>query len=237
MARIGGDRDVAVPAQQPVRILVVDDVESNLVALEALLGSPSVTVTRARSGRDALGAQAPMSLAHPTSSRPPWPAVDPPLRLPIGSLGAPAKTESEQNRLGDSMVAREHWESVYERKEQNQLSWYRPHLERSLRLIDEAGLDRDAAIIDVGGGTSTLVDDLLGRGYANITVLDISPTAIDAAKVRLRDQASAVRWLVADITQVALAPQAYDFWHDRAVFHFLRDEEDRRRYVAAVARP
>jgi SAM-dependent methyltransferase len=103
-------------------------------------------------------------------------------------------------------------------------------------LIEDAGLGREAAIIDVGGGASTLVDDLLARGYANISLLDISPRAIESAKARLGERAAAVRWLVADITQVALAPHAYDFWHDRAVFHFLRDEEDRRRYVVTVAR-
>jgi SAM-dependent methyltransferase len=134
------------------------------------------------------------------------------------------------------MPAREHWESVYERRGPDELSWYRPHLDRSLRLIEQARLGRDAAIIDVGGGASTLVDDLLARGYVNISVLDISPKAIESAKARLGDRAAAVRWLVADITQVALAPQSYDFWHDRAVFHFLRAEEDRQRYVAAVAR-
>ena len=109
-----------------------------------------------------------------------------------------------------------------------------PHLEQSLRFIEEAGLDRDAAIIDVGGGASTLVDDLLARGYVNVTVLDISPTAIESAKVRLGERASAVRWLTTDITQSELAAGVYDFWHDRAVFHFLRHEEDRRRYVAAA---
>ena len=134
------------------------------------------------------------------------------------------------------MRAREHWEGVYEQKAPERVSWYRPHLEQSLKFIDDARLDRDAAIIDVGGGASTLVDDLLGRGYVNVTVLDVSPTAIASAKARLGRRASAVRWLTADITQTELAAGAYDFWHDRAVFHFLRDEEDRRRYVAAAKR-
>jgi predicted RNA methylase len=109
------------------------------------------------------------------------------------------------------MSAHEHWEAVYELKGPDQLSWYRPHLERSLRFIEEARLDREAAIIDVGGGASTLVDDLLARGYVNISVLDISPKAIEAAKARLGDRAAAVRWLVADITQVRLAAQATTF--------------------------
>ena len=134
------------------------------------------------------------------------------------------------------MRVREHWESVYEHKGPSQVSWYRAHLEHSLRFIEGAGLGRDAAIIDVGGGASTLVDDLLARGYLDVTVLDISSKAMESAKARLGDRAEAVKWLVADITQAELRTNAYDFWHDRAVFHFLRDEEDRRRYVSAVKR-
>jgi len=134
------------------------------------------------------------------------------------------------------MRSREHWEGVYERKRPEEVSWYRPRLEQSLRFIDAAGLAPDAAIIDVGGGASTLVDDLLERGRSNITVLDISARAIDAAKARLGKRAAGVHWLVGDITTVDLAPAAYDFWHDRAVFHFLCDADERRRYVAAVRR-
>jgi SAM-dependent methyltransferase len=134
------------------------------------------------------------------------------------------------------MSSRQHWERVYERKRPDQVSWYRPHLEQSLHFIDAARVGPDAAVIDVGGGASTLVDDLVARGYSNVTVLDLSPTAIAEAKARLGQQAARVRWLVADITQVELPPSAYDFWHDRAVFHFLRDADERRRYVAAVRR-
>ena len=134
------------------------------------------------------------------------------------------------------MRNREHWDRVYRQKGPESVSWYRPHLERSLGFIEGANLARDAAIIDVGGGTSTLVGDLLARNYTNVTVLDISTEAIDAAKNRLGTQASGVQWIAADATQVELAPSAYDFWHDRAVFHFLHDESDRRRYVAAVRR-
>ena len=134
------------------------------------------------------------------------------------------------------MKRQEHWESVYEQKDPQQVSWYQPHLEQSLKFIDDARLDRDAAIIDIGGGTSTLVDDLIARGYVNVSVLDISSTAIESAKARLGKRASAVRWLAADITQIELRAGAYAFWHDRAVFHFLRESEDRRRYVAAAKR-
>ena len=134
------------------------------------------------------------------------------------------------------MSAKDHWESIYERRAPDQVSWYRPHLERSLEFIERARLAVDAAIIDVGGGSSTLVDDLLARGYKNVTVLDISAAAIDAAKARLGERASRVRWLVADVTEVDLGAGSFDFWHDRAVFHFLRDQAERLRYVAAVRR-
>ena len=101
-------------------------------------------------------------------------------------------------------------------------------------FIDQAALHPDAAIIDVGGGASTLVDDLLARGYRNVTVLDLSEAAIAQAKSRLGPNAAAVSWLVGDITEVGLPEHHYDFWHDRAVFHFLTDEDLRHRYVSAV---
>jgi SAM-dependent methyltransferase len=129
---------------------------------------------------------------------------------------------------------RKHWNSIYGRKAADQVSWFRPHLERSIGFIESAGVGRDARIIDVGGGTSTLVDDLLDRGYADLTVLDISAAAIEVARVRLGARAAQVKWLVGDITTVELPRRAYDFWHDRAVFHFLADEAERRRYVEAV---
>ncbi len=134
------------------------------------------------------------------------------------------------------MSDQRHWETIYERKSTDQVSWYSPHLERSLRIIENAALPRDAAIIDVGGGASTLIDDLLARGYSNVTVLDISAAAIACAKTRLGAAAEAVQWIAADITAVDLAEHAYAFWHDRAVFHFLREPDLRRRYVRAALR-
>ncbi len=134
------------------------------------------------------------------------------------------------------MSDQEHWEAVYGRKAADQVSWYRPHLDRSVAFIAGAGLAKSAAIIDVGGGSSTLVDDLLDQGYSDVSVLDISPTAISDARRRLGPRAEAASWILADITTVELPEHHYDFWHDRAVFHFLRDPEARRRYVAAVRR-
>ena len=132
--------------------------------------------------------------------------------------------------------AKTHWEKIYTTKAPEQVSWYRPHLETSLALIKRAASDHSASIIDVGGGESTLVDDLLAQGFENITILDVSPAAIEATKQRLGQAAERVHWLVADITQVDLEQGVYDLWHDRAVFHFLTDPPQRVAYVRQVAR-
>jgi len=109
-------------------------------------------------------------------------------------------------------------------------------LDVSLQLIDEASPNRDAQIIDVGGGESTLIDDLLARGYHNLAVLDVSSTALAVAKERLGDKADKVDWLRGDVTTFAFARHQYDVWHDRAVFHFLTHPKDRAAYVGQVAR-
>ncbi|OLB40429.1 MAG: methyltransferase [Acidobacteria bacterium 13_2_20CM_57_17] len=133
------------------------------------------------------------------------------------------------------MDTKTHWEKVYTTKAPDAVSWYRPHLETSLALIVRAADARTASIIDIGGGESTLVDDLLARGYENITVLDVSQTAIDVTKRRLGLAAELIHWLAADITEAELEPGAYDVWHDRAVFHFLTASEQRIAYVRNVA--
>ena len=112
----------------------------------------------------------------------------------------------------------------------------RPHLEKSLELIDKAASERSAAIIDVGGGESTLVDDLVAREYKNITVLDISQIAIDVTKKRLGSAVENIHWIAGDITTVNLESSSYDVWHDRAVFHFLTAIEARIAYVRQVAK-
>ena len=127
-----------------------------------------------------------------------------------------------------------HWDTVYTTKGSEHVSWFRPHLDRSLAFLDAANLDRSAGVIDVGGGASTLVDDLLDRGYSNVTVLDISEAALKTARARLGERADRVKWICADVTEADLPPHAYAFWHDRAVFHFLRDPAARARYVEAV---
>ena len=133
------------------------------------------------------------------------------------------------------MDIKSHWEKVYKTKLPQEVSWYRPHLEISLNLIEEAALTHDAQVIDIGGGESTLVDDLLAVGYRNVTVLDISMTALEVAKERLGEGASKVAWLSGDVTECQLAARHYDVWHDRAVFHFLTNSTDRAAYVRQVA--
>jgi SAM-dependent methyltransferase len=134
------------------------------------------------------------------------------------------------------MTTREqnHWEAVYTGQAPDRVSWYRPHLDESLRFLAAAKIEPTAAVIDVGGGASTFVDDLLDRGYSNVTVLDLSAAALERAKQRLGARASAVRWICADVTRADLPENAYDFWHDRAVFHFLTDPAARFRYVDTV---
>jgi len=132
------------------------------------------------------------------------------------------------------MQSKEHWEKVYASKAPDNVSWFQPHAEVSMRLIRATGLGRDASIVDVGGGASTLVDDLLDDGYRAITVLDLSGAALEESKRRLGTKGESVRWIEADITQAAFEPYSFDIWHDRAVFHFLTTEEDRKAYVRQV---
>jgi ubiquinone/menaquinone biosynthesis C-methylase UbiE len=134
------------------------------------------------------------------------------------------------------MDTKGHWEYVYETKAPTQVSWYQSNPQLSLQLIQRTGMAKTEPIIDVGGGTSTLVDDLLACGFQQITVLDISATALNIARQRLGERGSEVVWLEADITRITLPYCAYQVWHDRAVFHFLTRAEDRQRYVEAVRR-
>lgn len=134
------------------------------------------------------------------------------------------------------MDPKSHWDHVYETRGPTRVSWYRPHLERSLALIEDVAPDHDARIIDVGGGESTLIDDLLAHGYRDLSLLDISSTAIDAAKKRLDGDAKRVAWLCGDVQTMPLAVHQFDLWHDRAVFHFLTSPYARAAYVDQVAR-
>ena len=134
------------------------------------------------------------------------------------------------------MDAESHWENVYRTKAPDAVSWYRPHLDRSLALIESASPGRTGSIIDIGGGESTLADDLLARGYCNLTILDVSQTALNVTRARLGKAGDRIHWLCADVTQADLPVHSFDVWHDRAVFHFLIAPEQRIAYVQLAAR-
>jgi 2-polyprenyl-3-methyl-5-hydroxy-6-metoxy-1,4-benzoquinol methylase len=131
------------------------------------------------------------------------------------------------------MDNRSHWEKVYTTKKLNEVSWYQPVPQVSLDFINELGVSKNAAIIDVGGGDSYLVDHLLKQGYGDITVLDISEAAILRAKERLGKASEKVNWVVSDIA-VLTTEKKFDFWHDRAAFHFLTTEEGVAQYISVA---
>ncbi|NBW75833.1 MAG: class I SAM-dependent methyltransferase [Sphingomonadaceae bacterium] len=132
------------------------------------------------------------------------------------------------------MEPKSHWEHVYTTKSADRVSWFQEHADRSLRLIWEVARDRAASIIDVGGGASTLADDLLADGYSAVTVLDLSEAALEKAKRRIGAEAERATWLASDILSVDLPRHHFDVWHDRAVFHFLTKQQERDAYVEAA---
>lgn len=142
------------------------------------------------------------------------------------------------SRIGKNIIMqpKEHWENVYITKSTNSVSWFQEHAALSLQFIKSSAPHADATIIDVGGGASTLVDDLLAENYSKISVLDISAAALEVAQNRLGQKSSSVQWIEGDITTVALPENQYDLWHDRAVFHFLTDAKDRQDYVAQLTK-
>jgi hypothetical protein len=123
-----------------------------------------------------------------------------------------------------------HWQNVYKEKGENQVSWFQERPTISLELIEAAGAKPNSAIIDIGGGASRLVDALIDKGYRDLTVLDLSASAVSIAKTRLGQSAALVKWIVADVTQWE-PPSRYDLWHDRAAFHFLTEVSDRTAYI------
>ena len=131
---------------------------------------------------------------------------------------------------------RAHWEGVYRSRSADAVSWYRPHLDVSLALLRQAGLYASTRLVDVGGGASTLVDDLLALGLTDVTVLDLSQAALDVARERLGPRGKTVHWLATDLLRADLAPAAFDLWHDRAVLHFLTSPAETARYAEQAAR-
>jgi ubiquinone/menaquinone biosynthesis C-methylase UbiE len=129
-----------------------------------------------------------------------------------------------------------HWETVYRTKRADELSWFQREPAISLALIRRAAPETSARIIDVGGGASRLVDELFRAGYSDVTVLDLSSTALSQARARLGGAAARVHWLEADVLNARLPEAGFDLWHDRAVFHFLTSPSDRDAYLAQVRR-
>ena len=123
-----------------------------------------------------------------------------------------------------------HWEEIYKTKPPTEVSWYQTRPSLSLKLIEATGIEKGQGIIDVGGGSSMLVDCLLDEGYEELAVLDISGQSLEIARARLGDREDDVEWYEADATEFQ-PPRQFHLWHDRAVFHFLTDERDRRKYV------
>lgn len=136
----------------------------------------------------------------------------------------------ELGEIGPQMDRKSHWEQVYSTRMAEKLGWYKPRLETSLSWLGEIGLDKASPIIDIGGGASTFVDDLVDDGYESITVLDVSDQALETSKSRLGRQSQLVMWLSGDITSYALPPDRFALWHDRAMLHFLTDSEQRNAY-------
>src|SRR3989344_2074237 len=129
--------------------------------------------------------------------------------------------------------AKEHWENIYQTKNTDEVSWYQEKPETSLNLISETSIEKNAKIIDVGAGASKLADNLLALGFRNITALDVSLNALNKSKKRLGDRANNVKWIVSDLREFETNDR-YDFWHDRAVLHFLTEEEDIKKYIKLV---
>ena len=134
-----------------------------------------------------------------------------------------------------SMDQKEHWEKIYATKNSDEVSWFQIYPKTSMEFVDLFKLGKNARIIDIGGGDSHFVDSLIEKGFLNITVLDISANAIERAKNRLGEKANLAKWIISDVTDF-IPKEQYDFWHDRAAFHFLTNEEQVDKYVEIAKR-
>ncbi len=132
------------------------------------------------------------------------------------------------------MDPREHWQHIYQTNQTEEVSWYQARPVISLQFMEELQISKEASIIDIGGGDSTFADHLLEKGYKDITVLDISPLALDKAKQRLGEKAGLIKWITGDITRFN-GDRKYDLWHDRAVLHFLTKEQEVEDYFRVAS--
>ncbi|WP_423818674.1 class I SAM-dependent methyltransferase [Salinimicrobium sp. TIG7-5_MAKvit] len=129
--------------------------------------------------------------------------------------------------------SQQHWDKVYSEKAPTEVSWYEPMPQISLELIRSCGISKDAAIIDIGGGDSFLAEFLVSLGYTDVTVVDISSKAIERAKERMCEKADEVKWIIADASKFE-PERDYDLWHDRAAFHFLTGDDQKKDYLERV---
>jgi 2-polyprenyl-3-methyl-5-hydroxy-6-metoxy-1,4-benzoquinol methylase len=129
------------------------------------------------------------------------------------------------------MDKKQHWETVFSQKQQNEVSWYQPVPKSSIEFFESNPIPKEANIIDVGSGDSYFIDYLVDKGYQNIYALDISEHALNRLKARLGEKANAVHWIVSDVLDFK-ADTHFDYWHDRAAFHFLSDPKDVDKYVS-----
>jgi 2-polyprenyl-3-methyl-5-hydroxy-6-metoxy-1,4-benzoquinol methylase len=128
---------------------------------------------------------------------------------------------------------KQHWDTIYQTKTENEVSWFQPYPSTSMKMIDSLHLPLNARIIDIGGGDSHFAEALIDKGYTNIYVLDISESAIQRAKARFGEKASMIQWIVSDVTEFEPSVK-FDCWHDRSAFHFLTSEDKINHYVALV---
>lgn len=128
---------------------------------------------------------------------------------------------------------KQHWDTIYQTKAEDEVSWYQDYPSASIKLVDSLNIPLDGPVIDIGGGDSRFAEALLEKGYTNIYVLDISESAIQRAKQRLGDKASRIHWIVSDVTEFNPSVK-FDCWHDRAAFHFLTSEDKIEKYVTLV---
>lgn len=143
---------------------------------------------------------------------------------------APLPNSSPERETVMTASRAPHWDTVYATKRADEVSWFQPSAETSLKLVRRTGVARDAAIIDVGAGASTLIDGMIAEGFTDLSVLDISAVGLEQAKQRLGRNANRIEWIVADVTAWR-PPRAYNIWHDRAVLHFLTDAVSQRAYA------
>jgi SAM-dependent methyltransferase len=149
---------------------------------------------------------------------------------------SPAMVSPEEKKApANGSTSADHWERVYRTRAADALSWYQAEPMTSLRLIGHAAPDRDAALIDVGGGASTLIDELCAAGFRDLTLLDISTSALELVRLRLAAQAASVHWIESDVLHFEPG-RRYDLWHDRALFHFMTEERERQAYLAVLNR-